>query len=188
MTDTVTDLESEGTKKPVKEIPIVQDQGFFKHETGDTYEGFFEAKKKDRSVKMHGPGIYTTAEGDVYTGVWDADRLGANEETFIAFADGSKYEGVLKDWCYNGYGRYLYPDSSVLTCTFVENSPFGNLSLTDPNGHKWLGRAEQGYGWLDRVNHFYELLETTRDISRIRRRHKNKDVQGQNSQTSNVKK
>ena len=49
--DKDSELES---AKPVKEIPIIHDQGEFKHETGDTYEGFFEAKKKDRSVKMHG--------------------------------------------------------------------------------------------------------------------------------------
>lgn len=40
--------------KPGKEILVVQDEGFFKHDTGDTYTGFFEAKKKERIVKMHG--------------------------------------------------------------------------------------------------------------------------------------
>ncbi|XP_026756380.1 uncharacterized protein LOC113516199 [Galleria mellonella] len=191
MIDTTTDFESETTevKKPVKEIPVVQDQGFFQHATGDTYDGFFEAKKKDRSVKMHGPGIYTTAEGDIYNGVWDGDKLGANDGTLISFSDGSKYEGSFRDWCYNGSGKYLYPDGSLLTCSFIENSPFGCLSLTDPNGHTWLGNADQGYAWLEPVNHFYELLETTRDIGRIRRRHKNKDVQDQNrSQLSANKK
>lgn len=52
-TELVTD-----TPKPVKEIPVVQDHGSFKHDTGDIYEGFFEAKKKDKSVKMHGISIY----------------------------------------------------------------------------------------------------------------------------------
>lgn len=57
MTDTSrTEVDSENTeaKKPVKEIPVVQDQSFFQHDTGDTYDGFFEAKKKDRVAKMHG--------------------------------------------------------------------------------------------------------------------------------------
>lgn len=40
--------------KKAKEVPIVQDCGTFEHATGDVYEGYFEAKKKDRSVKMHG--------------------------------------------------------------------------------------------------------------------------------------
>ncbi|XP_059052714.1 radial spoke head 1 homolog isoform X2 [Achroia grisella] len=124
-----------------------------------------------------GPGTYTTIEGDVYTGVWDGDNLGANEETVISFTDGSKYEGSSRDWSYDGSGKYLYPDGSLLSCTFVENSPLGPLSLTDPNGHIWLGKAEQGYGMLDPVNHFYDFLEKTRDLGRIRRRHKNKVVQ-----------
>lgn len=42
------------TRKQVKEVAVVQDEGFFCHDTGDTYNGFFEAKKKDKSVKMHG--------------------------------------------------------------------------------------------------------------------------------------
>lgn len=52
--DTSIDPESELDVKQVKEIPIVQDTGTFKHDTGDVYDGYFEAKKKDRSVKMHG--------------------------------------------------------------------------------------------------------------------------------------
>ncbi|KAG6445116.1 radial spoke head 1 homolog [Manduca sexta] len=178
MTDSATrtsDAETEAeAKKPIKEIPVVQDQGIFQHDTGDVYDGFFEAKKKDRTVKMHGPGVYTTAEGDSYTGNWDADRLGGGEEVTISFADTSKYEGYFKDWCYHGPGNYSYPDASVLQCDFVENSPTGNLTLTDPNGHTWMGRAEQGYGWVEPVNHFYEMLEKTRDSGRIKRRHKNK--------------
>lgn len=53
-TDTTTEASETEIKKPVKEVPVVQDQGFFQHDTGDTYDGFFEAKKKDHSVKMHG--------------------------------------------------------------------------------------------------------------------------------------
>lgn len=37
-----------------KEILVVHDQGFFQHSTGDTYDGYFEAKKKDHALKMHG--------------------------------------------------------------------------------------------------------------------------------------
>ncbi|XP_072945038.1 uncharacterized protein [Epargyreus clarus] len=176
MSEESAEGESESEiKKPIKEIPVVQDQGCFQHDTGDVYEGFFEAKKKDRSVKMHGPGKYTTAEGDTYNGTWDADRLGANEDVVVTFTDGSRYEGLFKDWSYNGRGRYFYPDGSVLQGDFVENSPTGHLMLLDPNGHKWLGRAEQGYGWFQPVNHFYEMLEKTRE-SRIRRKHKIKDL------------
>lgn len=56
MTDTPTEADSdvEVSKKPAKEVPVVQDHGFFKHTTGDLYDGYFEAKKKDRSVRMHG--------------------------------------------------------------------------------------------------------------------------------------
>lgn len=121
-----------------------------------------------RFYYLSGPGTYTTAEGDIYSGTWDADRLGANEDVSVAFTDGSKYEGPFKDWCYSGLGKYLYPDGSVLMGDFNENMPIGGLTLIDPNGHVWLGKAEQGFGWFDPVNHFYDMLEKTRE-SKIRR-------------------
>ncbi|XP_045775216.1 MORN repeat-containing protein 4-like [Maniola jurtina] len=169
MAESITEGQSELESKPPKDLPVINDQGFFQHDTGDTYDGFFEAKKKDRSVKMHGPGTYTTAEGDIYSGIWENDRLGSNEEVTIIFTDGSRYEGLFKDWCYNGKGRYIYPDGSVLTGDFVDNIPVGRLTLTDPNGHQWLGKADQGFAWLDPVNHFYEMLERSRDLKRLRR-------------------
>ncbi|XP_061718647.1 radial spoke head 1 homolog isoform X2 [Cydia pomonella] len=126
MTD---EVEPEEQKKPMKEIAVVFDEGAFVYETGDTYEGSFEARKKDRFLKMNGLGVYTTAEGDVYTGAWEGDRLFGDDVT-ITYTDGSKYEGPFKDWSYN-----------------------------DPNGHVWLGRADVGFGRLDPWNHFYQGLE-----------------------------
>ncbi|KAJ8712387.1 hypothetical protein PYW07_005229 [Mythimna separata] len=169
---TMTETEiPEEKKAAVKEIPFVHDEGFFQHDTGDTYEGEFEAKKKDLTVKMQGYGVYTTAEGDSYKGHWDADKLVATDVTVISFNDGSKYEGLVKDWTYSGHGNYTYPDGSVLAGEFVENCPVGYLVMTDPNGHIWLGKAEQGYGWFEPVNHFYEMLEPTQ--TKIKRIQKN---------------
>ncbi|PZC71767.1 uncharacterized protein LOC110382242 [Helicoverpa armigera] len=178
LTGTATEPGTQATqdsKKPTKEkeILVIQDQGFFQHDTGDTYNGYFEAKKKDRTVKMQGPGVYTTAEGDSYTGSWEADKFGGVDEVVISFADGSKYEGIIKDWCYTGNSTYTYPDGSVLQGEFIENCPVGQLSLTDPNGHTWLGNADQGFAWFEPVNHYYEFLETTRDMSKIKKRHRN---------------
>lgn len=115
-----------------------------------------------------------TAEGDIYTGTWDNDRLGGNEEVTIAFSDTSKYKGFFKDWCYSGRGKYFYPDNCILQCDFVENCPSGNLILLDPNGHTWLGKAEHGYGWFEPVNHFYNILENTRESGRSKRRQSKK--------------
>ncbi|XP_028170499.1 MORN repeat-containing protein 4-like isoform X1 [Ostrinia furnacalis] len=189
MTDTTTEVDSENTeaKKPVKEIPVVQDQGFFQHDTGDTYDGFFEAKKKDRVAKMHGPGLYTTVEGDTYMGTWDADKLGGNDEVTVAFTDGSRYEGFFKDWSYSGRGRYYYPDGSILRCDFSENSPVGFLTLSDPNDHIWLGKAEQGYGWFEPVNHFYDMLEKTKDSGKSRRRLKSSAPDSKSSPSKSIK-
>lgn len=123
-------------------------------------------------ISTIGPGTYTTAEGDVYSGTWEADRLVSNEEVSIAFTDGSRYQGMFNNWAYNGQGKYIYPDNSVLTGNFVDNVPVGSLTLIDPNGHKWIGKAEQGYAWLDPVNHFYEMLDhtsRTKDLKKSRR-------------------
>ncbi|XP_063536806.1 MORN repeat-containing protein 4-like [Cydia strobilella] len=155
MTD---EVEPEEQKKAVKEIVVVFDEGTFVHETGDTYGGSFEARKKDRFLKMNGPGVYTTAEGDVYTGAWEGDRLVGDDVT-ITYTDGSKYEGPFKEWSYNGRGKYSYPDGTVLNTDFVENCPVKEMLLTDPNGHVWLGRADVGFGRLDPWNHFYQGLE-----------------------------
>ncbi|CAB3234147.1 unnamed protein product [Arctia plantaginis] len=160
---------SETTVKKDKEVLVVQDQGLFTFETADTYDGCFEAKKKDRIAKMHGVGVYTTAEGDIYTGTWDNDKLGANLDVRIQYSDGSRYEGLFKEWCYNNRGKYIYPDSSLLECEFLENCPVGKLKLIDPNGHVWLGKAEQGYGWLSPVNHYFDMLEKSRDSSRTKK-------------------
>ncbi|KAJ8715125.1 hypothetical protein PYW08_005106 [Mythimna loreyi] len=170
-TTTELELHEEQKGKPPKEIPLIHDEGFFQHDTGDTYDGEFEAKKKDHSVKMNGQGVYTTAEGDSYTGQWEADKLVATGVTVISYNDGAKFEGLIKDWCYSGHSKYTYPDGSMLTGDFSENCPVGHLVLTDPNGHIWLGKAELGYGWFEPVNHFYEMLETTQ--TRVKRRHKN---------------
>ncbi|XP_063386907.1 radial spoke head 1 homolog [Cydia fagiglandana] len=145
-------------KKPVKETPVVFDEGVFVHETEDFYEGAFEARKKDRFLKMNGHGVYTTADGVVYTGHWEGDRL-VGEVVTITYADGSKYEGPFKDWAYNGRGKYTYPDGTVLNAEFVENCPVKDMVLTDPNGHVWLGRADVGFGRLGPWNHFYQALE-----------------------------
>ncbi|XP_063365865.1 MORN repeat-containing protein 4-like [Cydia amplana] len=159
MTDEVEPVEAGEQKKPVKEITVVFDEGTFVHETGDIYEGSFEARKKDRFLKMNGRGVYTTAEGDVYTGgAWENDRLIGDDVT-ITYTDGSKYEGPFKDWSYNGRGKYTYPDGTVLNTDFVENCPVKGTVLTDPNGHVWLGRPDVGFVRLDPWNHFYQELE-----------------------------
>ncbi|XP_046969496.1 phosphatidylinositol 4-phosphate 5-kinase 2-like [Vanessa cardui] len=171
MADAIEPESETDILKPVKEIPVVQDQGVFKHDTGDIYDGFFEAKKKDRSVKMHGSGVYTTAEGDTYSGTWEADRLGANDNVTIKYSDGSKYVGQFKDWSYSGRGNYCYPDGSILRGEFSENAPTGHLTLIDPNGHIWLGKADQGYGWFEPTNHYYDMLERSKE-SKIKKQRK----------------
>ena len=60
---TAATVTTEGEKeKPVKEVPVIYDQAAFLHQTGDTYDGNFEAKKKDHSVRMHGEVPYRLTE------------------------------------------------------------------------------------------------------------------------------
>lgn len=60
---------------------------------------------------------------------------------------------------YFGNGVYEYPDGTFIAGEFMENAPINSLTLTDPNGHVWLGTAEVGYCWFEPVNHFYKFLE-----------------------------
>ncbi|KAL4711495.1 hypothetical protein ACJJTC_000511 [Scirpophaga incertulas] len=174
MTDITTDVDSEDTevKKPMKEIQVVQDKSVFVHNTGDVYDGSFELKKKDKIARMHGPGTYITAVGDIYTGIWEADKLGANEVVSINFIDGSRFEGSFRDWSYSGPGRYYYADGSVLKGEFAENTLVGQLELSDPNGHVWLGKAQQGFAWFEARNHYFDMLPTTCDREKVKRHHK----------------
>ncbi|KAI5642088.1 phosphatidylinositol 4-phosphate 5-kinase 2-like [Phthorimaea operculella] len=154
-----------------KEVTVIQATGFFKFDTGDTYDGSFEARKRDRSVRMQGQGTYTTNEGDSYTGVWDNDKLGSGgQEVTISYHSGAKYEGFLQDWCYHGKGKYTYPDGSVLECHFDDNCPVGQLELKDPNGHIWYGKAQQGFALFEPTNHYYQMLDSVIDKAEIRRR------------------
>ncbi|VVC94013.1 unnamed protein product [Leptidea sinapis] len=159
MTDVLGGESDPELKKIAKEVPVVQDHGCFVHDTGDTYEGLFEAKKKDRSVKMHGLGAYKTAEGDIYSGIWEHDRLGFSDIAHVLYTNGAKFEGLLKDWCYSGPGKYIYPDNSVLLCDFADNAPVGKLKLLDPNGHAWLGKSEVGFAWMEASSHYYDMLD-----------------------------
>ncbi|XP_041982514.1 MORN repeat-containing protein 4-like [Aricia agestis] len=147
------------TSKSGKEPIVVQDEGFFQHDTGDTYNGFYEENKKTGAVKMHGYGEYTTAVGDKYLGIWEADNL-TNDVT-ITYADGSKFEGRLNNFAYDGIGVYTYPDGCVLQANFEDNTPKGLLTLVDPNGHKWWGLSERGYAWFEPVNYYYDMLPKT---------------------------
>ncbi|KAJ2945695.1 hypothetical protein O0L34_g535 [Tuta absoluta] len=170
--DDAEDMEETRKKKgKEKEVATFQATGLFKFDTGDTYDGSFEARKKDKSVRMHGPGTYTTNEGDSYTGVWENDKLGAGgEEVTIRYHTGAKYEGNMRDWCYHGKGRYKYPDGSVLECDFDYNCPVGLMELTDPNGHHWHAKAEHGFACFEPVNHYYDMLDSVIDKAEIRKR------------------
>lgn len=48
--------------------------------------------------------------------------------------------------------------------------------LIDPNGHTWLGKANQGYGWFEPINHYYDMLESTHNFVKVKRRHKSKEL------------
>lgn len=109
-------------------------------------------------------GIYITAGGETYLGNWDRDKLKPNEVVSISFPDGAKYEGIFKEWCYYGAGKYTYPDGTVMLGNFIDNCPVGGITLYDPNGHKWLGKAEVGFAWLSPVNHYYDMLDKTLEV------------------------
>lgn len=72
----------------------------------------------------------------------------------------------------------------MLECEFLENCPVGKLKLVDPNGHVWLGKAEQGFGWLSPVNHYFEMLEKSRDPSRTKKSKKSEQETGKSRRVS----
>ncbi|KAK6626448.1 hypothetical protein RUM44_008921 [Polyplax serrata] len=115
-------------------------QGHFTFWNGDKYNGEFVVLKDKQKLVMEGKGIYTTAENEIYEGIWENDEL--KEAERIVYKDKCEFSGELNNMAVEGVGRYKFKEKVLLECEFENNVPRGHLHLTDPGAHVWKGEPE----------------------------------------------
>lgn len=122
---------------------FIQNVGSFHFWNGDAYEGGFLAAKKTRQIVMEGEGAYTTGDLHVYKGVWENDSM--KEVDNITFPGQTVFSGNVEDMTFQGPGIYNFKENIAIEGQFISNRLVGNLMLTDPNGHKWVGKSTLSY-------------------------------------------
>lgn len=123
------------------------------------YEGFFSDSQFDgwgkreyankakycgrwQHGKKTGEGQLLFATGDSFSGIWEEDVL---KEGLVSFADGSTYNGHLKDYRFMGFGTYMRPDGTILQGKWngavlvkgVEISANGDINEIEENKKLW---------------------------------------------------
>jgi hypothetical protein len=101
-----------------------------------------------------GYGIYTSQNGDKYSGQWKGGTWsGYGTLTLIS---GNGYFGQFEDGKFNGTGTYTWPDGRKYIGQFKDDLFNGQGTYTWPNGEKYVGRFEGGdfngqgtYTWPD---------------------------------------
>lgn len=74
-------------------------------ENGSSYKGEWLAGR------MHGQGVYTSADGEVYEGTFiEGHRDGQGK---VKRADGAEYDGLWKEDMYHGEGKYVSPKGNI---------------------------------------------------------------------------
>lgn len=103
---------------------------------GDVYEGgFFDNMK-------HGVGVMKYADGKVYDGTFQCDRMGKGTMKYV---DGSSYWGYwCKDGKRHGRGKFISADGTVYDGEFNKGIMEGHGRLTWPCGKWYLGEFSQG--------------------------------------------
>ena len=118
---------------------------FVKWKSGDTYHG------GTLRQKMHGPGTYTYANGDSFTGVWLNGYKQSGEGTII-YTNGPVYNGTLLNGKRNGEGTYTEPDGDSFTGTFLDDAwqtGEGTITFSNTGGTytgAWLNGERTGEG------------------------------------------
>eukprot|EP01043_Picozoa_sp_COSAG02_P026052 COSAG02_NODE_1489_length_12365_cov_22.798793_5_plen_1063_part_00 len=102
---------------------------------------------------MHGKGVYTYHNGDVYDGEWREDKPHGKGVVTYAPADDGSTEKYVGDWVegkMHGLGRYEYADGGIYEGEWVDGQMHGRGSLAMPAGDRyegeWVQDAKEGYG------------------------------------------
>ena len=66
-----------------------------------------------------GYGIHLSADGTIYMGIWDNDKM--NGSGRLQFSSGASYEGEFVNNCFNGKGQYTWPNGSHFDGNFDNN-------------------------------------------------------------------
>ncbi|XP_058480453.1 MORN repeat-containing protein 2 [Solea solea] len=103
---------------------------------GDKYEGGCGRCASGAMVRK-GVGKHTSANGIIYTGVWQEDKMCGRGT--LQHLSGARYEGEFNDNMYHGTGTYTFPDGSSYKGHFCNNRLEGKGVYTDSQGRVWMG-------------------------------------------------
>lgn len=103
---------------------------------GDRYDGEYRQLPGGITVRS-GFGIHLSADGTIYMGIWDNDKM--NGSGRLQFSSGAVYEGEFVNNCFNGKGQYTWPNGSHFDGMFDNNRMFSYGQFTDTEGQIWYG-------------------------------------------------
>jgi len=107
---------------------------------------------------MHGQGIMTCADGDVYDGDWLNDEM--HGEGVMTYANGNVYKGEWQNNAKNGQGIMRYANLAVYEGEWQNNAKNGKGTMRYNDGDmykgEWLNNAKNGQGtYTDANRHVY---------------------------------
>lgn len=124
---------AENTSRETYKVP-----GFITHTwpNGDKYEG------QMLHEQMHGRGIFTCAQGYVYTGEFRNGK--PNGLGKLVYDNGDKYEGSFLNDMLHGQGIYSYANGDCYRGEFMNDLPHGHGVYVLANGNIYSGIWENG--------------------------------------------
>lgn len=124
---------AENTSRETDKVP-----GLITHTwpNGDKYEG------QMLHEQMHGRGIFTCAQGYVYTGEFRHGK--PNGLGKLVYDNGDKYEGSFINDMLHGHGIYSYANGDCYRGEFMNDLPHGHGVYVLANGNIYSGIWENG--------------------------------------------
>lgn len=108
--------------------------GVYTFANGDVYSGeLIEGRRNGR-------GIYTARSGMKYTGDYKNDKYDGNGT--LIFANGDRYVGSFKNGMFNGKGTYTFPNGEKYVGSFVDDKRNGPGTLYYADGRKYVGNFQ----------------------------------------------
>jgi hypothetical protein len=110
--------------------------GIYTSQNGDKYSGQW------KGGTWSGYGTLTLISGNGYFGQFEDGKF--NGTGTYTWPDGRKYIGQFKDDLFKGQGTYTWPDGRKYIGQFEDELINGQGTYTWPNGEKYVGRFEGG--------------------------------------------
>jgi len=136
---------------------LPEGNGTFFYANGDRYEGLFVEGQCEgkgtlyfaeggrytggwRNNRRHGDGVLITASGKRLEGEWQDGQYRADWERWAYEGDTAALPNCNRTLCYEGPGKFRYPDGRVYVGDFSGGRPAGIGTVHYPNGDRYVGQ------------------------------------------------